>query len=153
MLLIGVGNKMRGDDGVGVWVAEQVAHQHPTIRTRILSGEGAGVIDALAGESRVVLVDATRSGKPAGSIGRIDAIAQQLPSGLFNYSSHAFGVAEAIEMARVLGQLPVDLTIYGVEGGSFAAGEGLSAEVLQAAKSIVIDIIDYERTALQQLRA
>lgn len=149
MLLIGVGNKLRGDDGVGVWVAEQVARQTSTIRPRILSGEGAGLIDAMQGATHVVIVDATRSGRPPGTITRIDARSERLPSGLFNYSSHAFGVAEAIEMARALGELPTKVHIYGIEGGLFAAGEGFSADVLQAAKSVVAEIVGEKNGALQ----
>ena len=145
MLIIGVGNKMRSDDGVGVWVAEEVARRtdsYPSIRILIASGEGAALIDAMQDEPQVVLIDATRGDRDPGTISYIDAQHERLPSGLFNYSSHAFGVAEAIEMARILGELPAQLRIYGVEGESFAAGEGLSAEVQHAAELIVAEILD-----------
>jgi DNA-binding transcriptional LysR family regulator len=55
--------------------------------------------------------------------------AQPLPKSGFRCSTHAFGVAEAIELGRGLGNLPQYLVVYGIEGKNFAAGVGLSAEV------------------------
>jgi hydrogenase maturation protease len=56
---------------------------------------------------------------------------------LFPCSTHAFGVAEAIELARVLQQLPSRLVVYGVEGAHFDIGCDLSAAVLQAVPEVV----------------
>jgi hydrogenase maturation protease len=49
------------------------------------------------------------------------------------YSTHAFGVAEAIELARALGQLPARFLVYGIAGKNFTAGCELS---LAAEKAI-----------------
>jgi hydrogenase maturation protease len=43
--------------------------------------------------------------------------------------THAFGLATAVELARVLGQLPKRLTVVGIEAASFAQGTTLSPEV------------------------
>ena len=56
-----------------------------------------------------------------------------LPVDLFGSSStHALGVAEAIEIARSLGRLPKQVRVYGIEGASFDYGRGLSPEVEKA---------------------
>ena len=55
----------------------------------------------------------------------------------FNFSTHGFGVAEAVELARSLNQLPPQLIIYGIEGKNFADGFGLSPEVEGAAAQVV----------------
>lgn len=129
--ILGVGHPFRRDDGVGPWVAAQLAvrgwpaDSHP--------GEGAGLMDAWDGCAAVVLVDALQSGAAPGTIHRFDAHHETLPAGLFRASSHLFGVAEAVEMARVLGRLPPILLIYGIEGGDFTAGEGLTPPVAAAA--------------------
>jgi hydrogenase maturation protease len=47
-------------------------------------------------------------------------------------STHALGVAEAIELARALGRLPARLEVYAIEGARFTAGAGLSPAVEQA---------------------
>jgi hydrogenase maturation protease len=76
------------------------------------------------------------SGAEIATIHRIDAHTQSIPSQFFHYSSHAFGVAEAIELARSLNQLPDKLVLYGVEGKIFATGIGLSEAVQQAAETV-----------------
>jgi hydrogenase maturation protease len=80
-----------------------------------------------------VLVDAIRSGAPVGTIHRVDASEHPLPAPPWGSSStHAIGVAEAIELARALGRLPAQVIVYGIEGSHFDAGVGLSKEVQAA---------------------
>jgi hydrogenase maturation protease len=55
---------------------------------------------------------------------------------LFSGSTHDFGVAQAVEMARVLGTLPPRLVLYGIEGRCFDFGAALSPEVQQAAHEV-----------------
>jgi len=61
---------------------------------------------------------------------------------MFSDSTHAFGLQEAIELSRVLQQLPKRLVIYGIEGKSFAIGERLSKEVSQALSQAVARILE-----------
>lgn len=137
-LIIGVGNEFRGDDGVGIVVARRVRSKHPARLTIFeASGEGAALMEAWKGASRVIVIDATRSGSPPGTIHRFNAHAEPLPSRFFHYSTHAFSVAEAVEMARALNQLPPQLIVYGIEGKNYTAGEGLSPEVEKAAAAVV----------------
>lgn len=145
-LVIGVGNPYRRDDGVGLVVARRLAGtQLEGLRVLELRGEGTALMEAWRGGQRVIVVDAVQSGAPPGRIHRLDARAQPMPSGLFHCSSHAVGLAEAIELARALGQLPLRLVVYGVEGQTFAAGEGLSPAVAAAAEEVV-------KRVLQELR-
>jgi hydrogenase maturation protease len=137
-LIIGVGNEFRGDDGVGIIVARRLRAQTPANVTILeASGEGAALMEAWEGAALVLLIDATRSGSPPGTIHRFDAHAEPLPSRFFHYSTHAFSVAEAVELARALDQLPPRLIVYGIEGKNYTAGEGLSPEVEKAADSVI----------------
>jgi len=77
-----------------------------------------------------------------GTIHRFDA-ATPVPSGLFSYTTHQFSVAEAIELARSLQQLPLRLVVYGIEGADFAPGIGLSPAVEEAVKSLAAEICGY----------
>ena len=54
---------------------------------------------------------------------------EPLPAELFRRSTHALGIADAVELARELGRLPGRLAVYGIEGESFEAGEGLTPAV------------------------
>ena len=96
-----------------------------------------------------MLVDAVRSGAPPGTVHRLDARAAPAPTGFFHYSTHAFSVAEAIELARSLNELPPHLIVYGIEGESFAAGEGLSPAVEQAVEVVVERAADELRSAMK----
>lgn len=141
ILVLGIGNRFRHDDGVGPVIAERLGASG--IATRVESGEGAELMEAWQGFPHVVLVDAASSGAAAGTLHRFEAAETRLPTGLFHYSSHLFSVAEAIEMARILGRLPGRMTVYGIEGRDFSYGEGLSVEVVAAA-----DVAEAEIRAL-----
>ena len=52
----------------------------------------------------------------------------------------ACGVAEAVELARALNQLPAKLIVYGIEGKTFHAGAGFSLEVEGAAAELLIRV-------------
>lgn len=134
-LVIGVGNRWRSDDGVGPRIADELAALGVPATEH--SGEGAGLIDAWSGRPWAVVVDAMRSGAEVGTVRRIDAIAEELPRDTFHRSSHLFGVAEAVETARVLGRLPDRLVIFGIEGGSFSFGDRLCPAVEAAVAEVV----------------
>ncbi|MBI3962082.1 MAG: hydrogenase maturation protease [Deinococcus sp.] len=135
---MGVGNVYCGDDAVGLVVVRQVKAQAPD-QVRVLehSGEGAALLESWKGADAVVLVDAVFSGGKPGMIYQFDAHAQPIPAQFFRHSTHAFSVAEAIELARVLHQLPPSLTVYGIEGRDFQVGKGLSQAVAKAVPEVV----------------
>lgn len=74
----------------------------------------------------MILLDAVHSGSKPGTIHRLDAGSRPISKRFFHHSTHAFSVAEAIELARTLGELPPRLIVYAIEGGNFAAGTELS---------------------------
>lgn len=135
VLVLGIGNRFRSDDGVGPVVADRLRALGIPAEER--SGEGADLIDAWQGHDVVVVVDACQSAAAPGTVMRIDAAAQPLPAGLFRYSSHLFGLAEAVETARALGRLPPRLTVFGIEGVAFGFGDTLSPAVGAAVEEVV----------------
>jgi hydrogenase maturation protease len=138
VLVIGVGNAYRSDDAVGLVVARLLQERAPDrVTVREGSGEGAALMAAWEGAGVVILIDAVGAGAAPGTVYRLEARAEPIPAKFFHYSTHAFGVAEAIELARALGQLPPRLIVYGIEGGNFQAGTGLSAAVGRAAQGVV----------------
>lgn len=138
-VIVGIGNTWRGDDGVGPWVADEMARRGwPSI---VHGGDGAGLIDLFATHPALILVDASRSGAAPGTISHFDAVAAPLPAAFFHYSTHRFGLAEAVETARALGALPRHLEVYAIEGADFSAGQGLSAGVRQSAAAVIGRIV------------
>lgn len=141
-LIIGVGNLYRSDDAVGILIARKLKDRvSGRIDVKEQSGEGTSLMEAWEGYDRVCVVDAVSSGGTAGSIHRIDASQKPIPAKFFSCSTHNFGVAEAIELARTLNQLPDHLQLYGIEGGNFQPGENLSAEVERAMASVEAEIL------------
>nr|BAL55541.1 hydrogenase 2 maturation protease [uncultured Acetothermia bacterium]BAL58964.1 hydrogenase 2 maturation protease [Candidatus Acetothermum autotrophicum] len=142
ILIIGVGNPSRRDDAVGLVVARALrARNLKHIEIIELSGEGAALLEAWQGAERVVIVDAMQSGAAPGTILRFEAHRQRIPTKFFRYSTHNFGLAEAIELGRALGQLPQELIVYGIEGKDFSLGEGLSPEVASAISQVLEKIL------------
>ncbi len=134
--MIGVGNAWRGDDAAGLVAARLLRAALPELDVRECEGEPIALLDAWSGADAVWIVDAVSSGRPTGSVHRIDVGVDPLPAELFRPSTHAFGVAEAIELARALDQLPARLVVFGVEGAAFGAGEALSSAVEEAAGAV-----------------
>ena len=151
IVIIGVGNEYRGDDGAGIAVARRLRALFPNGPTILEeSGEGAALMQAWQGAAWVMLVDAVSSGAPPGTIHRLDAGAAPLPAGFFHYSTHAFSLAEAVELARSLDQLPSHLIVYGIEGENFHAGLELSPSVEQAMEALVEQAAEELRAALDR---
>lgn len=130
--VIGIGNPDRGDDGVGLLVAERFsAPEVEVLKTRGGAGE---LLDLLGGRQVVYLVDAVSSGAPPGTLHRL---VPPLPAFVSAHSTHGLGLAEALELGRVLGNLPDSLVVIGIEGRSYDPGAPLSPEVRQAAEEAV----------------
>jgi hydrogenase maturation protease len=141
VLIVGVGNQHRGDDGVGREVARQLGlRQDATVME--CDGEPARLVAALAGATRAFIVDAADFGAAAGTILRVEAGAGPVPAALGSVSTHGLGVAESLELARALGQLPPRCVIYAIQGTEFAPGSGLSAVVAAAADEVARRIRD-----------
>jgi hydrogenase maturation protease len=133
-----LGNEYRRDDAVGLVAARRLRAAAPAaVRVLEESGEAAALIESWQGADSVILIDAVHSGASPGAIHRLDAHAGPIAKKFFRFSTHAIGIAEAVELARALGRLPPQLVIYGIEGKSFEAGEGLSPEVEAAVGRLV----------------
>ena len=147
VLVIGIGNEYRGDDAFGRLVARRLTGT-PGISVMEEDGEGTDLLADWAGAQTVILIDTVSSGAPPGTIHRLDASSAPLPAQLFRFSTHAFSVAEAVELARALGQLPPRLILYGVEGKNFEAGTELSPEVADVVERVAMQIRhEFEQSA------
>ena len=136
-LVIGVGNPNRGDDGVGRTVARLLS---PHVSVVEHNGEATSLLGVLREEDCVWLVDAAQSGAAPGTIHRIDC-AGEAPIPDRTMSSHGFGPAEAVGLARALGSLPRHCIIYAIEAADFTAGAPLSPPVERAAHQVAARIL------------
>lgn len=136
-LVIGIGNPQRGDDGAGHAVVDWLRGRLPdAVALYGQHGEATALLGAFAEAAAVWLVDASASGRAPGTLRRFDAAAAPLPEDLRNFSTHGLGPAQAIELARALGQLPGRCLVHAIEGADFAAGAGLSPAVAAAVPEV-----------------
>lgn len=130
--MIGVGNAVRADDAAGLLVARALGGVE-------LEGDTSALIDLLDGVDEAVIVDAVRTGAPAGTVQRFDAGAAPLPASLSSSAStHLVGLADAIELARALDRLPPRVTVYAIEGERFDTGAPISPRVAAAIDEVVV---------------
>ena len=141
-VVVGVGNALRGDDAVGIAVAERLRGRVPAdVDVVECEQEPSRLLDAWDGADLAVVVDACASGEAPGTIHRFDVSDRFLPARVFRSSTHAFGVGDAVELARALDRLPRRVVVFGVEGGQFAAGAGLSPPVESAVERVAENVV------------
>lgn len=122
-----------GDDAVGLAAAPLIAARLALTPVLALDRPGATLALHLAGSEDVVLVDAVKSGAPAGYLHRLDGEAL-LSAARGGLSTHAFGVNDACALARALG-MQGRIVLWGVEGER--ARGGLSPAVAGALPALV----------------
>lgn len=146
-ILIGLGNPILGDDGVGWKVAKEAQHRLPPearVDVEFLSLGGISLMEHLIGYDRAVLVDAFRSGEASGSI--LVMHLEDLPSysAYHTTSAHDTSLQNAIQMGRNMGaKLPEQVMIVGITTNqSFEFGEALTPEVSAAVPIAVNAALD-----------
>jgi hydrogenase maturation protease len=138
---LGVGNPDRGDDGAGPCVAA-LLRESAALDIVECRGEAGAILAALEGAVEAIIVDASLSSAPAGTVRRFDLAAEGAPLSLdCGCSSHGFGLAEAIGLARTLGTLPPVCVLFTIEGESFAPGAPLSSAAQAGAAAAAARIL------------
>ena len=116
-LVLGLGNSILSDDGVGIRVAQEVGEKlnDPQITIAETSEAGLGLLDSIAGYDKVIIIDAvqTREGH-AGQIYRMGLQDFSLTKHLS--SPHQINLVTALELGRMLNlAMPQEITIFAVE--------------------------------------
>jgi len=164
VLVVGLGSPDRGDDAVGPQVAAAVAEhvaargldgvhvverEDPTALVDLLDPTGA-----TAAWDGVVVIDAVRSGTAPGTVTVLDvgsdgqdlrSLGARLDPG--PAGTHGFGLAGAIELARVLDRLPPRVVVVGIEAVGFDHGAPLAAAVGDAVPRAIEEVLVAVRQA------
>ncbi len=136
IVVIGLGNPYRRDDGVGVVAAaavERLALQGVEIRAGVW--DPMDLIDAWSGRELAVVIDAAVT-TPAvpGRVRRRSPAELDAGGGL---SSHGLDIAQAHALGRVLGRVPGAVVVFAVEVADVGHGTGLSPRVAAAVPDVV----------------
>lgn len=158
--IIGVGNPLMGDDGVGIAAAGRLSALPLPAGVEVMDGGTGGLtlLELMAGAETVLLIDAVAMGKPAGSIVcfSADEIDPEEEAGL---SLHETGLPAVFALGREMGLLPPRIVVFGVEPAVVERRLGLSPVVAAALESLVEQVLataravsrkQYEQNARKQ---
>jgi hydrogenase maturation protease len=135
-LVVCVGNSLVGDDAVGCAVYESLAKEPlpDGVRLYLLGIGGLSLLENLAGESILIVVDAVQFGAKPGTIHVLDW--NELPQARTPVvSAHGIGLRQAIDLGKILHPeaIPRTIRLIGIEGAAFGTiGAGLTPEVALA---------------------
>ena len=151
ILILGVGNLLRKDDGVGVQAAQRLQRLPLPVGVKVVDGGSAGVamLDLLEGHERAVIIDAADMGLEPGSVAKFRPEATQFRSPEVRLSLHSSDVAGVLELARLLGKPLPALVVIGVQPRDTGWGTEMSVDVLAQMHHIVdlvLEEIGYCRT-------
>jgi hydrogenase maturation protease len=127
VLVIGVGNTLRGDDGIGVHVARALASLPLPEHVEVFDGgtEGLSMLFEMQRADRVILIDAADMRKPPGEARTLDSVLLEDSTKVRFSSLHGIGVAEVLALGRAVGVEPT-VTILAIQPADIRPRDGLS---------------------------
>lgn len=144
--IISLGNELRGDDGIGPRVLEQLTKiKHPIPIKFINAGADAFIIlEHLVDSDPLVLIDCAQMDMAPGSVIKFEIDSQSLKKTDRLLGLHGFSFAEIVQLAQQVGK-PASCTVVGIEPKSTEIDTPLSLEVEEAiprAMQLVLKEID-----------
>lgn len=137
VLILGIGNLLLSDEGVGVHAVRRLAQRELPPGVEVLDGgtSGADLVDHLDGRNKVVVIDAASGDGPPGTVYRCEA--RELIEQEGSLSLHEFGLADSLHMAERLGCAPQRVIVLGVQPATMEPGLDLSPEVAAVLPGII----------------
>ena len=144
-LVLGLGNPVLSDDGVGIKVAHEVANQlnSPQVTVAETSGAGLSLLDSIVGYDKVIIIDAIQTKK--GQAGQIYRMGAEDVSPTKHFSSpHQINLVTALELGKMLNlAMPQKITIFTVEAKDITSfSEKCTPEVEQAIPEVVKMVLE-----------
>ncbi|MDD2501286.1 MAG: HyaD/HybD family hydrogenase maturation endopeptidase [Geobacter sp.] len=138
-LVLGLGNTIMSDDGVGPKVIEQLQQGAGLPEgVSLLDGGtlGLDLLPHLEGVQRLIIVDAVEIGKAPGTVVRLagDDVPMALETKL---SPHQMGMKDLLAVARLMGQLPDEIVLIGVQPGCLEMDTELTPSVAAALPTLL----------------
>jgi hydrogenase maturation protease len=145
ILVLGIGQSLRGDDAAGLDAVRLWQETHPQtaerVRVEVSELPGLGLLDLLTGADAAILVDAVKTEAEAGAVIRVgpEELASFTPDA---QSAHGWGVAETLQLGRSLypSLAQVRVMLIGIVGEDFGMGAALSPQVRDALADAVEQI-------------
>jgi len=148
ILVLGVGNILLRDDGVGVHVVKAMQQMAIPANVELMDGgtAGADLVEYLNSRNKVIVIDAVRGGGEPGAVYRFTPADIRVRKDIHT-SAHQIDLLEALAMAEFLGDAPKNVVIYGIEPHSLGWGLEISPEVA----AVVPEVIELVLAELERL--
>jgi hydrogenase maturation protease len=145
-LVLGIGNPILTDDGVGINIAQKLKEERPELEVMETSQAGFVLLDLVNGYDKLIIVDSikTEQGDP-GELYKLDMA--DLKASTETSCSHGVDIATAFELGRGMGyKVPEDISLYAVEiKDNSTFGEECTEEVGEKVGPIAKQIIEEEK--------
>lgn len=145
--ILGIGNKLRGDDGVGIVVAQNMKDRDlpSDVKVYEVGSGGLKVLHRLEELDKVILVDSVRFGKSPGDYTFFSPDEAKSMKGFSG--THGTDVLEVIELSERIDKSPEEILILGIQPKSFSLGDDLSP-VLQERLPDILDELEEKVNSL-----
>jgi hydrogenase maturation protease len=142
-VVLGVGNLLLSDEGIGVHVVKKLMDMALPREVEVIDGavSGLGLMNVVMGADRLIVIDAVKGGGPPSSIYRFGAEDFATYPYTHRMSLHEIGVLEVIHLSGLMGHTP-KTTVIGVEPKSLEIGMELSPEIQAKIPKIIELILD-----------
>lgn len=145
-LILGIGNLILTDDGVGIKIAHKLNEERPELEVVETGEAGLTLLDLITGYDRLIIIDSikTEQGKP-GQVYKLEL--EDLKPAMDFSSSHGLDIATAFKLGQRLGyRMPESVSLYAVEmKDNTTFGERCTQEVEEKIPFIAQQIIDEEK--------
>lgn len=145
-LILGIGNPILTDDGVGIKIARKLKEESPQSEVAETSEAGIALLDFIPDYDKVIIIDSikTEQGKP-GEVYKLEL--EGLKPAMDFTSSHGISIATALELGRMMGyRMPSCISLYAVEiEDNVTFSENCTPEVEKRVPFITKQIISEEK--------
>jgi hydrogenase maturation protease len=143
-LVLGLGNILLGDEGVGVRVVEQLRERYNfAAEVRVMDGGtlGLDLLPYVQDTSRLLVVDAVQANEPPGTLVRLASGEIPIFLDACKVSAHQEGLQDLLAVAALKGYLPRDVVFWGVQIDALRVGLALSPVVAQQVDLLVGNVV------------
>ena len=149
ILILGLGNPLQGDDGVGCRVAQELQERALPDGVEVMDGgtPGVGLLNLFEGRQRVIIVDAAEMNKSPGELVRFRPEDVTLTGSGQRFSLHRSGVADALALAAELKIALPEIVVYGVQPERVDWNDSLSPKVGVAVPQVIEAVLNEAQAA------
>jgi hydrogenase maturation protease len=146
-LVLGIGNLLIGDEGVGCRTIEELSRRYtmpPSVECIDGGTAGFELLSLIDGRDQVILIDALRDDRPPGTVIMVEG--EHVPKAFMARTTpHQLGICDVLAAAQLTDAMPRHLTLYGIEPKQLDVGICLSPEVEAGMEKTIRAVVDQLR--------